>query len=528
MNSPIFNLPSDVLERIVCILDQQCDDAGYRAVLSICMQVSTRWYHEFKPYLWASLNIKRTTHFKMAEFLPVNRPLVRDLVLDMNNSSVPSFDDVPALPTQEWYGAVLMHHMFSPNSQDPLQHSGMNSNDEDITRRIMQEWYQDQYTGWSLWPPPRSVKAPIFFPNLETLDLKRIDFTRQTNGRYLRTILGGLPLLRHLTLSSVTNVCFVSHNLVLARLQSLSLSRIDNSNKDLLHLLSVRCTPHLDRVRLDSIKITRMDSLGLLDMLLEHGDKSGRCKNSFPIRHIDGLDCIRYNDDDMTVFFENLPAESLKTVSIQRGILFGDGSLTTLIKHHGHSLQVLYFSKECRFSAVALQDLVMKVPNLRLLGLRRGEACERLIHDINQRLPWACKHLERLILHDVNGVMLNRQSEVLAHLANRDSIDGCALQRGTPFQVQASVVKPIPEGLMTVREARFLESILALKRLQELRIGQWTWADEVSRATNMRLERRYSVHGAIGREQGVVRRNIDNLDGGGGYTFYGWRSIGAE
>ncbi|KAF9297459.1 hypothetical protein BGZ74_009824, partial [Mortierella antarctica] len=487
--------------------------------------VSSRWYREFKPYLWASLSISRTTHFKMAEFLPVNRPLVRDLVLDMNNSSVPSYDDVPTLPTQEWYGAVLMHHIFSPNSQDALQHDGADRNDEDIAKRIMQEWYQNQSTGWSLWPPPRSTKAPIFFPNLETLDLKRIDFTRQTNGRYLRTILEGLPLLRHLALSSVTNVCLVTHNLVLARLQSLSLSRINTSNKDLLHLLSVRCTPHLDRIKLEFIRITRMDSLGLLDMLLEHGDKNGRCKDSLPVRHIDGLDCIRYDDDDMAFFFENLPAESLKTVSIQRGIFFQDKSLTTLIKYHGHSLQTLYFGKECRFSAKTLQDLITKVPNLRLLGLRRGEACERLIHEIDQCLPWSCKHLERLALHDIHGVMMTRQSKVLVHLAKRDPSDGRILQQGTPFQVQASVVEPIPEGLMTVREARFLESILALKELQELRIGQWTWADEASRATNMRLERRYGVHGAIGREQGVVHRTIDNPDGGGGYKFYGWNTI---
>lgn len=49
-----------------------------------------------------------------------------------------------------------------------------------------------------------------------------------------------------------------------------------------------------------------MDSLGLLDMLLEHGDKSGRCRGSFPIRHIDGLDCIGYDDDVMAVFFREL------------------------------------------------------------------------------------------------------------------------------------------------------------------------------------------------------------------------------
>lgn len=80
----------------------------------------------------------------MAELIPVNKPLGRDLVLDMNNSSVPSYDGMPDLLTQDWYGAVLMHHMFSPNSQDPLQRSGVDSDDEDITKRIMQEWYQNQ------------------------------------------------------------------------------------------------------------------------------------------------------------------------------------------------------------------------------------------------------------------------------------------------------------------------------------------------------------------------------------------------
>lgn len=103
-----------------------------------------------------------------------------------------------------------------------------------------------------------------------------------------------------------------------------------------------------------------------------------------------------------------------------------------------------------------LRDLVTKVPSLRLLGLRRGEVCERLIHEVDHHLSWTCKHLERLILRDNYGAMLSRQSEVLVHLVDRDPIDGRPLQRGTPFQVQASVVEPIPEGLMTVREARFL------------------------------------------------------------------------
>lgn len=81
---------------------------------------------------------KQDYALQMAEFLPVNRPLVRDLILDMNNSSALSYNDLPSLPTQEWYGVVLMHHMFSPNSQDALQHSEADRNEEDITKRIMQ------------------------------------------------------------------------------------------------------------------------------------------------------------------------------------------------------------------------------------------------------------------------------------------------------------------------------------------------------------------------------------------------------
>ncbi|KAF9079515.1 hypothetical protein BGX23_003864 [Mortierella sp. AD031] len=360
--------------------------------------------------------------------------------------------------------------------------------------------------------------APIYFPNLETLELSRIDFSKQNNGRYLRAILEGLPLLQHLTLILLKNLCLVTHNLVLARLQSLSIFHLTSSNSDLLHLLSVRCTPYLDRIQLEDVTISRMASLQILDMLLEHGDKDGRCKDSLPIRHIDGLDCIHYNDDDMTVFFENLPAQSLKTVLIRRGILFGDGALSTLIRRHGDSLQTLYFSRECRFSIEMIQELVTKVPNLRLLCLRRSETSERLMLKTDPRVPWTCTRLERLFLYSRHGAVVSNQNRILAHLAIRDAIDGRALKECGPRERS-----PLEEGKMTGPELRFFETVMAIKELCELWIGKSGWTEAYM--TDVPFKRRYGVHGAIGRERGVVHRTVDNPDRGGGYKFYGWDKI---
>ncbi|KAG0341006.1 hypothetical protein BG005_003091 [Podila minutissima] len=497
------------------------------------MRVSRRWYREFKPYLWASLTIephlwasltiKKTTHYRMAEFLPVNRPLVRDLIIDMDESTIPCYEDGMSLErTKEWYGAILMRRMFTPDTEDSSQSTNASTNDEDITKQIMQEWTRNQAVGWSLWPPPRPTMAPIFFPNLETLELRRIDFSKQNNGRYLRAILEGLPLLRHLTLFLLKNLCLVTHNLVLAQLQSLSIFHLTSSNSDLLHLLSVRCTPHLDRIQLEDVTISRMASLQILDMLLEHGDKDGRCKDSLPIRHIDGLDCIHYNDDDMTVFFENLPAQSLKTALIRRGILFGDGALSTLIRRHGDSLQTLYFSRECRFSIEMIQELVTKVPNLRLLCLCRSETFERLMLKTDPRVPWACTRLERLFLYRQYGDVVSNQNRILAHLAIRDAIDGRALKECGPRERSPWERSPLEEGKMTGPELRFFETVMAIKELCELWIGKWGWTEAY---TDVQFERQYGVHGAIGRERGVVHRTVDNPDRGGEYKFYGWNKI---
>jgi hypothetical protein len=446
---------------------------------------------------------------------------VRDLIIDMVESAIPCYEYGTTLePTKEWYGTILMHRMFTPDTEDSSQSTNASTNDVDIAKRIMQEWTQNQAVGWSLWPPPRPTMAPIFFPNLETLELRRIDFSRQNNGRYLRAILEGLPLLRHLTLFLLKNLCLVTHNLVLARLQSLSIFHLTSSNSDLLHLLSVRCTPYLDRIQLEDVRISRMASLQILDMLLEHGDKDGRCKDSLPIRHIDGLACIHYNDDDMTVFFENLPAQSLKTVLIRRGILFGDGALSTLIRRHGDSLQTLYFSRECRFSIEMIQELVTKVPNLCLLCLRRSETSERLMLKTDPRVPWTCTRLERLFLYSRHGVVVSNQNRILARLAIRDAIDGRALKECGPREMS-----PLEEGKMTGPELRFFETVMAIKELCELWIGKSGWTEACTWLTDVRFERRYGVHGAIGRERGVVHQTVDNPDRGGGYKFYGWNKI---
>ncbi|KAG0034950.1 hypothetical protein BGZ82_005463 [Podila clonocystis] len=525
MDPPVYRLPGELLEQVIFALDLLCgaDDRKYRRVLTICMCVSRRWYREFKPHFWAgrAIKIQKTTHYEMEKFLPAIRPFAHDLIIDMLECAIPCYEDARTTlePTKEWYGAILMHRMFTPDTEDSSQSTSA-TNDEDITKRIMQEWIQNQAVGWSLWPPPRPTMAPIFFPNLETLELHRIDFSRQSNGRYLRAILEGLPLLRHLTLFMLKNLRLVTHNLVLAQLQSLSIFHLTSSNSDLLLLLSVRCTPYLDRIQLEDVTISRMASLQILDMLLEHGDKDGRCKDSLPIRHIDGLDCIHYNDDDMTVFFENLPAQSLKTVLIRRGLLFGDGALSTLIRHHGDSLQTLYFSRECRFSIEMIQELVTKVPNLRLLCLCRSETSKRLMLKTDPRVPWTCTQLERLFLYSRHGAVVSNQNRILAHLAIRDTTDGRALKEYGPKERSTP-----EEGKMTGPELRFFETVMAIKELRELWIGKSSWMEADTWLTDVRFERRYGVHGAIGRERGVVHRTVDSPDRGGGYKFYGWNKI---
>ncbi|KAG0337930.1 hypothetical protein BG004_007439 [Podila humilis] len=555
MDPPVYRLPSDILEQIIFELDLQCgvSDRAYRAILAKCLRVSRRWYREFKPHLWASLSINRRTHVQLQEFIPANRPLVRDLVIDMNGSAVHNYDSGPFLASN-FYEGILMRHMFEPGSPPPPQDSlnteelvGRGGGGEDITKRIMQSWLKSQSIGWSTWPPPRPTLSPIFFQNLETFQLSNICFRGQSNGRYLRLILEGLPLLRHLRLHSVKNVLLVTHNLVLNRIQSLSLYDVDNTNMDLLRLLSVRCTPYVDRVKLDLIKIPRAHSLNLLDTLLEHGNSPTQrlhCKDSLPIRHLDGLDCRRFYDDDLATFFENLPTLSLRTVSIARGIGFKSGAMMSLIRNHGPVLQTLYLDGECNLPNEALQAVVTQLPNLRLLGLLFDQASDRLIMQTDLTEPWACNQLKRLKLHEGPRHWLTEQNLVLANLEYHHEVitvssdSGKAtlkgnrrvLRRGTGTAAMGSQTAPPPQPLgdMELRELRFLEILAGLEKLQDLQISRTVWADEEARSINIRLERRYGVHGPLGRGRGVVRRTIENPDRGSEYQFYGWKSVQAQ
>ncbi|KAF9413319.1 hypothetical protein BGZ94_000774 [Podila epigama] len=539
----INQLPSDIFHRIMYALDltfshENYADIKFRVALRTCMKVCRRWYTEIKPLLWASIRIRRRTHHALATFFQNNRALVRDIDIDLEHSSISchdSFDPSTFRPDREWHGVILMHSIFTPNTEllaqmdakattwvDAIQH-------DDITAKIMNDWLLNQTKGWSLWPPPRSTTAPIFFPFVETLSLSKIDFSQQSGARYLRSILEGLPQLRHLTMDTLKNVCLVTHNLVLPRLQSLTLKRVEAHCKDLLNLLSVRCTPRLDRIRMKLLRLPRQNRLEILDMLLEHGDKDGRCKDSLPIRHIDGLDCHSHRDEDLAAFFELLPRNSLKSLALHRGLLIREQTMKSLIEHHGESLQSFYCTNDFNFSNAILQDLVTRLPNLRLLGLERVGQFSSLFFDTDRKVPWACTQLERLSLEVRSRREMPRLTEVLANLELRDphSIEttGRVLKHGSAMQASSRRIPAVSESEMCEREILFYERICGLKKLRDLRLEGDVWSDVETRELNKRLERRYGVNGAIGRERGADFRTPEHPERGGEYKFYGWDKI---
>ncbi|KAG0339730.1 hypothetical protein BG000_001468 [Podila horticola] len=356
-NGATTKLPTEIILQILYHIDDACaSDQQWRNRVLTYMRVCKNWHDQFRPFLWASLPINKSTPLTLVEHLPRSRHLVEDLVIDMQGSSLPVSGDASDQKQHEGDGTSILDKLDSDDIGDCLL----------LMERLASS------PAFSL--PP----TPVHFPNLETLELHRIDFSGH-KPYYLRSILDGLPVLRHLILNTLTNVNLDTTDLVLLNLQSLVINLIQKNCRSLVHILSVRCTPHLDRVKLHNIHgTTRSNSPAhtqVLDLLLEHGtvDDLGRQK-SLPIRYIDGLDCIRYSDEVLASFFERLPAGSLRTFSVQNGRLMGMKSLDSLIRHHKMSIETLYFdsySPTRRDRDVFVQNVITKFPNLLVLGLMK-------------------------------------------------------------------------------------------------------------------------------------------------------------
>ncbi|KAF9319810.1 hypothetical protein BG003_008104 [Podila horticola] len=399
------------------------------------------------------------------------RHLVEDLVIDMQGSTLPTSGDASDQKQHESDGTSILYHLFQPHanphssSHDPksdtrqdIKYDSDKLDCDDIGDSLLLMERLASSPAFSL--PP----TPIHFPNLETLELHRIDFSGH-KPYYLRSILDGLPVLRHLVLNTLTNVNLDKTDLVLLNLQSLVINLIQKSCRSLVHILSVRCTPHVDRVKLHNIHgTTRSNSPAhtqVLDLLLEHGpvDDLGRQK-SLPIRYIDGLDCIRYSDEVLASFFERLPAGSLRTFSVQNGRLMGMKSLDSLIRHHKMSIETLYFdsySPTRRDRDVFVQNVITKFPNLLVLGLMK----RRYFH-VALRYPWICPKLQ-----------LRHEGTITMH-----------------------------GGMQCYGNADYR------------RQGHGMIRNHAVAATSVMGQRRFGARGAIGRERGQIQRTIHDPDKG--------------
>lgn len=506
-NGATTKLPTEIILQILYHIDDACaSDQQWRNRVLTYMRVCKNWYDQFRPFLWASLPINKSTPLTLVEHLPRSRHLVEDLVIDMQGSTLPTSGDASDQKQHESDGTSILYHLFQPHanphssSHDPksdtrqdIKYDSDKLDCDDIGDSLLLMERLASSPAFSL--PP----TPIHFPNLETLELHRIDFSGH-KPYYLRSILDGLPVLRHLVLNTLTNVNLDKTDLVLLNLQSLVINLIQKSCRSLVHILSVRCTPHVDRVKLHNIHgTTRSNSPAhtqVLDLLLEHGpvDDLGRQK-SLPIRYIDGLDCIRYSDEVLASFFERLPAGSLRTFSVQNGRLMGMKSLDSLIRHHKMSIETLYFdsySPTRRDRDVFVQNVITKFPNLLVLGLMK----RRYFH-VALRYPWICPKLQRMCL----------RAFILRHSGDANV---CELDVGEYKRSTWHRILPVRhEGTITMHGG-----MQCYGNADYRRQGHGMIRNHAVAATSVMGQRRFGARGAIGRERGQIQRTIHDPDKG--------------